>query len=393
MVPLFHQLRALFVSLRLTVVLLCLSIVLIFWATLAQVHLGVWAVQQKFFHSFFIYGQLGEIRVPIYPGGYLIGGLLITNLLCAHIYRLKLSIRKLGIWIAHAGLILLLVGELVSGLVQQDNQMRLDEGETKNYSESTLLNELAIIDTTDPKVDEVVAIPESLIAKGETVQNPKLPFRVVPLGYYPNSNLEMRSQAQGAPPSPVTQGAGTLLAVVPLEITYKQDERNTPSAYVQLVGPDGPIGTWLVSTLISNPQAAPNAPFISQPQRFSYGGRSWKIVMRPTRHYTPYSLTLEKFSHDIYPGTEIPKNFSSKVKINPPQGGEGREVLIYMNNPLRYAGLTFYQASFDNNATILEVVRNPSWLTPYIACVAIAAGLVIQFLLHLSGFVRRRSPA
>jgi hypothetical protein len=375
------QLRALFVSLRLTVLLLALSIVLIFWATLAQVHLGVWAVQQKFFHSFFIFARLGELRVPIYPGGYLIGGLLLINLVCAHIYRLKLSVRKLGIWLAHAGIILLLVGELVSGLVQQDYQMRLDEGETKNYSESTQRNELAIIDATDPKVDQVVAIPESLIARGETVQNPKLPFRVVPVGYFPNANVQMRSQAPGAPPSPATQGMGPMLAVTPLDVTYKQDERNAPSAYVQLVGAEGPIGVWTVSTLLGNPQP------------FGYGGRAWKIALRPTRRYTPYSLTLEKFSHDIYPGTEIPKNFSSKVKINPPGEGEGREVLIYMNNPLRYAGLTFYQASFDNNATILEVVRNPSWLAPYIACAAIALGLVIQFLFHLSRFVRRRSPA
>jgi hypothetical protein len=36
-----------------------------------------------------------------------------------------------------------------------------------------------------------------------------------------------------------------------------------------------------------------------------------------------------------------------------------------MNNPLRYAGLTYYQASFDGeHTTILEVVRNPSWLVP-----------------------------
>ena len=37
-----------FVSLRLTVVLLALSIILIFWATLAQVQLGVWGVQEHF---------------------------------------------------------------------------------------------------------------------------------------------------------------------------------------------------------------------------------------------------------------------------------------------------------------------------------------------------------
>jgi hypothetical protein len=382
MPPLARQVRNLFVSLRLTVVLLALSIVLVFWATLDQVHLGVWAVQQKFFHSFFVFARVGDLRVPVYPGGYLIGGLLLVNLVSAHTYRFRMGWRKSGIWITHAGLILLLLGELVSGLVQQDFQMRLDEGETKNFSESSLLNELAIIDATDPKFDDVVAIPESVIARGTVLQNPRLPFKVVPRGYYPNSTLQMRSQVPGAPPSPANQGMGPMIAASPAEITYKQDERNTPTAYVELVGTEGSLGTWLVSTLLGNPQ------------KFEYGGRSWKIMMRPQRNYEPYSLTLEKFSHDIYPGTDIPKNFSSRVRINPPGGGEGREVLIYMNNPLRYAGLTYYQASFDGeHTTVLQVVRNPSWLAPYVACTAIALGLVIQFLIHLAGFARGRRRA
>ena len=39
----------------------------------------------------------------------------------------------------------------------------------------------------------------------------------------------------------------------------------------------------------------------------------------------------------------------------------------------------------------LQVVRNPSWLTPYVACVMVAAGLVIQFLSHLVGFAKKRT--
>jgi hypothetical protein len=91
-------------------------------------------------------------------------------------------------------------------------------------------------------------------------------------------------------------------------------------------------------------------------------------------------------------GTKIPKNFSSRVEIKRPDTGEDREVLIYMNNPLRYSGETYYQASFfpDDSGTILQVVRNPSWLTPYVACVMVAAGLLIQFLSHLVGFAKKR---
>ena len=382
--PLRH-LRNFLVSLRLTIVLLALSIVLIFWATLDQVHLGVWAVQQKFFHSFLVFVKVGDLRFPVYPGGYPIGGLLLANLVAAHTYRFRMGWSKSGIWLTHAGLILLLLGELVSGLVQRDYQMTLGGGETKNYSESSLRSELAIVDETDPAFDDVVAIPESLLAKGTSVQNPKLPFKVVPRGFFPNADLQMRSKAPGAPPSLATQGSGPDIAVLPLDVTYAEDSSNWPAAYVELVGPDGSLGTWLVSAI----------PIPTLNQRFEFGGRRWRIVMRAERHYQPFSLTLEKFSHDIYPGTSIPKNFSSKVRINLPDGGTSREALIYMNNPLRFSGLTFYQQSFkpDDSATILEVVRNPSWLVPYIACAAIALGLVIQFMIHLAAFAKRRRAA
>ena len=375
------QAKSILVSLRTTVVLLGLSIALVFWATLDQVNLGVWAVQHKFFHSFVVTEKIGGLVVPVFPGGYVIGGLLLANLIAGHLYRFRLGWKKTGIWITHLGLILLLVGELISGLSQKDYQMRIDEGQTKNYAESSRLNELAIINATDPVTDEVTAIPESLLAGGTVVQNPSLPFRVVPKAFYPNAALQMRSQVPNAPPSLATSGMGPMLAVTPLEVSYKEDERNAPAAFVELVGPDGSLGTWVVSPLLGNPQ------------KFDFAGKTWKLAMRPKRVYQPYSLTLVKFSHDVYPGTDIPKNFSSRIRIDAPDGGPGREVLIYMNNPLRYAGLTYYQQSFDNNdhTTILEVVRNPSWLAPYIACGAITLGLVVQFLIHLWGFARRRS--
>ena len=73
--------------------------------------------------------------------------------------------------------------------------------------------------------------------------------------------------------------------------------------------------------------------------------------------------------------------------------GEDREVVISMNQPLRYNGETYYQASFDanndqlaNKVTILQVVRNPSWLAPYFACAIMSLGMTVQFLTHLIGF-------
>ena len=161
------------------------------------------------------------------------------------------------------------------------------------------------------------------------------------------------------------------------------NRRDTPSALVQIVTPQGSVGTWLVSD------------WLEQPQTFTANGRTYQLRLRPERFYLPFSLKLLKFTHTVYEGTDKPKSFSSRVLLDNPATGERRPVLIYMNHPLRYDGRTFYQASFDtdNKGSILQVVKNPSWLTPYLACVIIATGLVIQFLSHLIPFLKKRRAA
>jgi len=36
------------------------------------------------------------------------------------------------------------------------------------------------------------------------------------------------------------------------------------------------------------------------------------------------------------------------------------------------------------------VVHNPSWITPYLACFLVGAGLITQFLSHLIPFLKRK---
>lgn len=386
-----RQIRDLLVSLKLTVVLLVLGMVLVFVATLDQVNLGIWAVQEKYFRSFVVYARVGGIAVPIFPGGYLLGGFLLVNLVAAHLYRFKFTWDKAGLQLTHGGLILLLLGELFTGLLQDDFSMRLTQGEPRNYAESYRDNELAVIDTTDPKFDDVVAVAERTLARKEPIQHPKLPFRIVPREFFLHSVIRNRAADPHTPtPSPAaaaqaTQGIGRTVELAPLPPTYKTDERNIVGAVIELVAGEGSLGTWLVS-------ADPRMP----PQRFEHAGRTYTLGLRFRRTYQPFTLTLLKFSHDRYAGTEIPRNFSSRIRLNTPDGRDDREVLIYMNNPLRYAGLTFYQASFEpgnDRVTILQVVRNPSWLLPYLACTVMTIGLLWQFCRHLFAFVARRRAA
>ncbi len=370
-----------FTSLRLTVALLLLSLVLVFAATLDQVHLGVWGVQEKYFRSFFVLSQPhGGFVVPIFPGGYLLGGALIVNLVAAHAQRFRLSWKKSGIWLTHTGLILLLVGEGLSGILQEDNQIRIDVGQTRHYSESFRETELAVIETTHPDYDEVVAIPAARLIDGAAIQHPLLPFVVKPVAYYPNAMLRMRSQVPNAPPGVATAGTGVDILALPLEITTKPDEANWPTGYVELVGTDGSLGTYLVSTMLT------------EAETFTYQNRTWRLVLRAKRDYLPFALTLDKFTHEIYPGTDIPRDFASTVRIRGDEGRVDRTVRIFMNNPLRFAGRAFYQAGYANNdhTSVLQVVRNPSWRIPYLSCALIALGLVIQFGIHLFAYFFRR---
>jgi hypothetical protein len=378
-----RDVRDFLVSMKLTLVLLVFSMVLVFVATLDQVNLGIWAVQEKYFRAFVVYTHVGPFSLPLFPGGYTIGGLLLANLIAAHVYRFAFTWRKAGIQLVHFGLIVLLVGELLTGLWQDDAHMALDEGQTKNYAESFRDFELVLTDASDAGFDQVIAVPERLLARKEPIQHPGLPFRIATKVYYPNSSLVSRAP-ENAPAAGehATAGVGGHITAVPQAVTYAPDERNVPAAIVELVGAEGSIGTWLVSTELA------------MPQEFTHENRTWRIALRVRRTYQPFSLTLLDFSHDRYAGTEIPKNFSSRLRLTTPDGREDREVLVYMNNPLRYGGVTFYQAGFQNEdrTTILQVVRNPAWSLPYVACMLMTLGLTMQFGFHLVTFVRKGRP-
>jgi hypothetical protein len=371
-------------SLTLTLTCLAAAILLIFTGTIAQVHLGIHEAQQRYFQSLFVWWppQGNGFRIPVFPGGHLIGAVLLVNLLAAHASRFRWAWRKLGIHLTHVGLIIMLAGGLFTDLFAVESQMRLSPGETKAYSEDGRRVELALIDQTDPAADEVTVIPQELLRRERAITHPNLPFAVVVRKFYQNSQLRVLSESTGGMAA-ATRGVGTRVLVEPLPRATGVDQRDVASAVLEIRSggaETASLGTWLVSDALG------------VQQRFSYGGRTWQLALRPVRYYQPFSLTLQKFSHDLYPGTQIPKNFSSRITLHDPDRTVQRDVLIYMNHPLRYRGQTFYQAGFEkgDTATVLQVVRNPSFLAPYVACLIVALGLLIQFGYHLVGFYRRR---
>lgn len=379
-------------SLKLTIVCLAAAMILIFAGTLAQVHLGIHEAQQRYFQSLFVWWppESHGFKFPIFPGGHLIGTVLLLNLIAAHAKRFRWAWRKLGIHLTHAGLIIMLAGGLFTDLFAVESHMRLANGDSKNYSEDPREMELAVIDTANPDYDQVTAIPEALLRRKRPIEHPSLPFQILIKNFFQNSRLQMASDAPTGLQPIANQGAGARIVVQSAPPATGVDEENTVTAAIEIIPLDSvsgaaqpPLGTWLVSDEIAAPQT------------FSCAGRTWRIEMRPARYYKPYTITLQKFTHERYAGTEIPKNFASRITLSDPERATNRDVLIYMNHPLRYRGETYYQAGFqkDDQATILQVVHNPSFIAPYVACIIVAAGLLIQFGYHLVGFSRKRRTA
>jgi len=368
-------------SLKLTIICLACAMVLVFFGTLDQVHIGVYEAENRYFKSLFLFWTppTTGLRIPWFPGGYIIGTLLLINLIAAHVARFKLSWKKAGIVFLHSGLILLLVGQLFADIfIDRESQMRLDQGQTKNYSESLYHDELAIIDTSGNDSDRVISIPDSQLHKGNRIALPTDSLEVLINDFYPNAALINPSQLPAAN-YPHLQ-LGPMADAVEMERTYKENERNEPAANVSVIQGGNVIGTWNL------------AAGFPRPISFDAAGKACQIVLRPKRFYKPFAIQLLQFRHDRYAGTEIPKNFSSRIRLTDPAKHEDRESLIFMNNPLRYRGYTFFQAGFDNNdtTTVLQVAQNPSWLVPYISCALIVFGMLLQFGMHLVGFVKRR---
>ncbi|MEO7318181.1 MAG: cytochrome c biogenesis protein ResB [Chthoniobacteraceae bacterium] len=493
------KLWSIFTSLRLTVICLGFGIILVFLGTIAQVNEGLWEAQERWFRSFFIWtGPAGAgWKIPVMPGGYLLGFTLVLNLIAAHIKRFQFTKKKVGINLTHFGIILLLVGLLATDLFSDESLVSFREGESRAFTESHRENELVFIRTTGNDQDEVVSIPEEMAAAKSEINHEKLPFSVRVKDYHENSEVlshdaimkafgqlsaavatvesqyasadglvpqaeqaresegrvtvwrealaavgendardivaaaariaaqperaarlqeELKKRFQGemmtrftaqggamryaaeriakketisaeALPAAASNGAGKRALIVPLAVTREMDKRNLPAATVELEQGGKSLGTWLVSPWLND-------------EELEIADGHWHTSLRWARTYLPYSMKLLKTTHEVYRGTEIPKNFQSRVSIDNPQTGErGREVDIYMNNPLRYEGLTFYQyqmgkdeRSAVGNST-LQVVKNPSWLTPYFGCAIVALGMMWQFMYHLVGFMTKRRTA
>ena len=394
-------------SINLTLTLLSLSMILVFVATLEQVRIGIRGALAEYFESMFgiwhypeqFWGGefLNAIPIPI-PGGYLLGGLLIVNLTAAYITRFQWTGKKMGIQLIHLGIIMLLVGQLATQAMQEESRMQINKGESSNYIERFHGVELAFSDVTDPDTQRVVTIPQEILEEGGTIRTADLPFKIQVKHFGVNCDFTVTPEGstRGGLVKDVNRGVGQTanLSISQKEEDFSSEGLNFGYLIFELFDGTNSLGTWLTLAHPGGNHWWKESPKLSdlafQPIR--HEGKLWGVTLRSEREYLPYSIELLDIENEFYQGTEIPFNFESDIVLNM-EGNQSRRALVYMNTPLRHGGKTFYQYQMNAaaNYTVFQVIRNPSWLVPYIACVLVSIGLLWQFSFHLIRFLRKNS--
>ena len=302
----------------------------------------------------------------------------------------------------HFGVALLMLGQFMFGDHQLEQRLMLAEGEATNVLRNLDAIELAIVDRSNPDADQVTSIPVSQLREAaidkSTIKDPRLPFQIEVIEYFPNSGL---SSAEKAEKNLADRGQGK---------QYVANERppsggaksgmDLASAYIRLQDKQGEeLGTYLVSQYFSDWKLlSRRSGQKDENESLNIAGTAYDFGLRFKRIPKPYWIKLDDVRRINYSGSETPRDYSSYIRLVDPTTGEDRQERIWMNNPLRYRGETFYQSSYDQlddgvESTGIQVVANDGWMIPYISCMLVLIGLVVHFSDTLIRFVGRQQRA
>ena len=311
--------------------------------------------------------------------------------------------RRAGVVLLHAGVLLLMFGQWFVTSYDVEEQMNMSEGESRNYGQDIRSVELALINRESDDFegkDDVVVIPltrngkETHFLEAGEINDDQLPFDIEIVDYKKSSRVVLKKE-QDASPADRGRGMQFLASDVRGASGASGSEVDLASGYFRFRSKTGEdLGTFLLSQDQLVMRGGRLIDFSTE--AVDLGGTEYDAQLRFVRNYKDYTVKLLDVSKDDYIGTTIPKNYSSRVELVDNERGIDRELTIWMNNPWRYAGETFYQSGWQmdsagNEYTTLQVVRNQGWMIPYVACMICLVGLTAHFFGILVRFLDRRS--
>ena len=298
--------------------------------------------------------------------------------------------RRAGMVLLHLGIAGLLVNEIYVTTTNTEQQMAIEEGKSKSVAVDIRTTELAIVDRSGEK-DKVISIPgnrlRSVAGSDAVVQSSDLPFDIRVEQYMLNSKFEeLDTIREGNFRGLARQNDCFEVPVVP---GTDNKRRNYAAVKVELFqkGSNESLGRFILSQ---------RAFFTGLVETIKLQGKEWLLILRDLEIPKPYKITLDDVQRRDYPGTDRPQWFASEFRFEDTLAGTPpTEHKIWMNNPLRYAGETFYQQSYvraegsRKELTVIQIVKNRGWMIPYVCCMFTVVGLAFQFGMALLSYLKK----
>ncbi|MEO5914242.1 MAG: cytochrome c biogenesis protein ResB [Luteolibacter sp.] len=372
-----------------TATLLILGL-LTWFATLEQVNNGLYPTLNKYFatdwRNIFLLPELNgkTVWLPL-PGGYWTCAVLLLNLILGGIIRIRKGWKHVGNLIAHFGIIFMLIGAGVTYHFSERGNMMVWPDEQSDAAEDYFEYVVEVAEIKDGKPENIHVIRGKDIvdlegAKLRTFHLPEMPFDLELTGYLPNA-LPV-SSAERAPDQQQYVADGYFLMAKPNLGKAEAAEQYIAGCYARIVEKNGPK---------SSPFILSGASYY--PFSYRNGDRIFTVNMRKRLWPMPFTVRLNKFTAEFHPGTMRPKKFVSEVTRL--ENGVKANFTIQMNEPMRYEGLTFFQASYgpldampgQTMYSVFEVVRNPADQWPKYSLIIVAIGMAVTFLIKLAFFL------
>ncbi|MEX2580069.1 MAG: cytochrome c biogenesis protein ResB [Verrucomicrobiales bacterium] len=390
-----------FSSLKLAMVVFVLMTVVTLFGTLDQVENGLHAAKVKYFHSFIVQHDLFGTIPILLPGGLLLMIVLFINMTLGAIIKVRKRWRGVGPLISHSGMLMLLAGGFITWAFATDGYMALYPGMKSNRVESYRNWQLEVFPLSeDGTADKAWILPPETLQGIESDEQfvattPSLPFDVVVNGFSRNAT-PIPVSAPVAESSPGKEIDGFKLAP---KKPSTEAEQNLPGCYVEFRPESGgePIEAILwAGSYRFDPRSDPMA------FEFEVDGQTYGAVLAKESWTVPFEIRLDEFIFEKHPGISTARNYESRV-TRFEEGEEDTALEIKMNEPMRYAGYTFFQESFgpagsnpgDEMFSQFAVANNPADQWPLWALVVTGVGLGIHFVIMLIEFIlrSRRKPA
>jgi len=130
---------------------------------------------------------------------------------------------------------------------------------------------------------------------------------------------------------------------------------------------------------------------VGRQEDFILGDIKFSVSVGASLWQLPFSLQLNKFILERYPGSRSPSSFASEITLIDKRDNVEKPYKIFMNNILSYKGFRFYQSSYDTDekGTILSVNHDQlGTIVTYVGYFLLFASLLLSLFTPKTRFAK-----